>query len=110
MDSASPAQVKLLEKTLANIAVPRGGRGRPKSKPKRVIADRAYDADRLRYRLRYRGIQLICPHRRGRRKPPLQDGRSLRRYRHRWIVERTLAWLGNFRRLVVRYDRNLLIY
>jgi len=28
----------------------------------------------------------------------------------RWIVERTNAWLGNFRRLVVRYDRSLTIY
>ena len=39
-----------------------------------------------------------------------QDGRALRRYRRRWTVERTFAWLGNFRRLVVRYDRSLKIY
>ena len=39
-----------------------------------------------------------------------QDGRALRRYRRRWIVERTIAWLGNYRRLVVRYDRSLTIY
>jgi transposase len=31
-------------------------------------------------------------------------------YRLRWIIERTLAWLGNFRRLVVRYDRHLSVY
>jgi transposase len=34
----------------------------------------------------------------------------LRRYKKRWIVERSIAWLGNFRRLVVRYDRSLTIY
>ena len=39
-----------------------------------------------------------------------QDGRALRRYEKRWIVERSIAWLGNFRRLVVRYDRSLTIY
>ena len=39
-----------------------------------------------------------------------QDGRVLRRYEKRWIVERSIAWLGNFRRLVVRYDRSLTIY
>jgi transposase len=39
-----------------------------------------------------------------------QDGRKLRRYRHRWIVERTFAWLGHFRRLVVRYERLLATY
>jgi transposase len=38
---------------------------------------------------------------------PLQDGRKLRRYRRRWIAERTNAWLFNFRRLVVRYERKL---
>lgn len=36
---------------------------------------------------------------------PHLPGRRLRRYRHRWIVERTIGWLGNFRRLTVRYDR-----
>jgi len=45
-----------------------------------------------------------------RSKPRTQDGRALRRYRRRWKVERTLAWLGNFRQLVVRYDRSITIY
>jgi transposase len=34
----------------------------------------------------------------------------LRRYKRRWIVGHTFAWLGNFRRLVVRHDRSLTIY
>jgi transposase len=34
----------------------------------------------------------------------------LRRYKRRWTLERTFAWLGNFRRLVVRYDRSLTVY
>ena len=34
----------------------------------------------------------------------------MRRYKQRWIVERTIGWLGNFRRLVVRYDRSLTMY
>jgi transposase len=76
----------------------------------RVIADRAYDSDPLRQRLHKRGIILISPHRKNRRKPSLNDGRSLRRYRKRWKVERTFAWLGNFRRLLVRHDRYIEIY
>jgi transposase len=64
----------------------------------------------LRRELAQRDIELIAPHRKNRRKPPTQDGRALRRYRRRWKVERTFAWLGNFRRLVVRYDRSLTIY
>ena len=75
-----------------------------------MIADKAYDSDPLRKRLRQRGIELICPHKRNRVRPATQDGRALRRYKRRWIVERTNAWLGNFRRLVVRYDRSLTIY
>ena len=51
-----------------------------------------------------RGIELIAPHRANRRRPPTQDGRPLRRYRRRWCVERLLAWLQHFRRLVTRYE------
>jgi len=68
--------------------------------------DRGYDSDRLRKQLRRRGIEPIV----GRRKPPTQDGRALRRYKRRWIIERTFAWLGNYRRLIVRNDRSLTIY
>ena len=111
LHSASPAEVKLAETTLAAIRVGRCHHaGRPRQKPLRVIADKAYDSDPLRKRLRQRGIELICPHKRNRVRPATQDGRALRRYRRRWIVERTNAWLGNFRRLVVRYDRSLTIY
>ena len=111
LHSASPAEVKLAETTLATIRVGRSHHsGRPRQKPMRVIADKAYDSDPLRERLRQRGIELICPHKRNRVRPATQDGRALRRYQRRWIVERTNAWLGNFRRLVVRYDRSLTIY
>src|ERR1700686_2738705 len=109
--SASPAEVRLAETTLASIRVGRRHHaGRPRQKPERVITDRAYDSDPLRTRLGRRRIELICPHKKTRIRPATQDGRALRRYRHRWIVERTIGWLGNYRRLVVRYDRSLRIY
>jgi transposase len=110
LESASPAEVTLIEATLAQVKVPRKGRGRPRSRPERVIADKAYDSAPLRKRLKRRGIELICPHKRNRVKKKLQDGRKLRRYRKRWKVERSFAWLGNFRRLVVRYDRDVKSY
>ena len=111
LHSASPAEVRLAETTLAAIRVGRiHHAGRPRQKPMRVIADKAYDSDPLRDRLRRRGIELICPHKKNRVRAATQDGRALRRYQRRWIVERTNAWLGNFRRLVVRYDRSLKIY
>src|SRR2546425_6466935 len=109
--SASPHETRLAETTLATICVGRRTHaGRPRQKPLRLIADRGYDSDPLRMRLAERGIELIAPHRWNRSKPVTQDGRALRRYRRRWKVERTFAWLGNFRHLVVRYDRSLMIY
>jgi len=94
--SASPAEVTLAEEALAEV--PRGEGLTP------LIADRAYDSDKLRTNLLAKGWDLVCPHRRGRVKPNTQDGRKLRRYRRRWKIERTIAWLHNFRRLVVRYE------
>lgn len=103
ISSASPAEIRLADETLRNIRVPRR-RGRPRQKPVRVIADRAYDRDPFREQLANRGIELVCPHRRGRVRPKTQDGGRLRRYKRRWKIERTNAWLFAFRRLVVRYE------
>ena len=63
LNSASPHEVTLLEKTPNNIAVSRETRGRPKRNPQRVIADKGYDSDPLRKRLADKGIELICPSR-----------------------------------------------
>ena len=71
--------------------------------PHQLIGDKAYDSDRLDEQLLQEyGTELIAPNRRGRCRT--QDGRSLRRYRRRWKIERLFAWLFNFRRLVVRYE------
>jgi transposase len=102
--------MKLLEPTIEKISVPRQGRGRPRKNPKRIIADKGYDSDPLRKRLAERGIELICPYRSNNKEKKYQDGRKLRRYKRRWTIERTFAWLQNFRRLVVRWDRKLAVY
>jgi len=102
--------VTLIEATLDQIRVPRPKRGRPRKRIKRLIYDKAADSDPLRKRLKRRGVDLISPHRAGRKKPPLQDGRKLRRYKRRWKIERTIAWIQNFRRLVVRHDRKITMF
>jgi transposase len=104
LHAASPSEVKLVEATLQTVTIGR------RQELYRLIVDRGYDSDPLRRQLAARGIELIAPHRRNRSKPPTQDGRALRRDKRRWIVERTFAWLGNYRRLVVRYDRSLTVY
>jgi transposase len=96
--SASPAEVKLAEEPIKDIP---GGKV-----PNRVIGDKAYDSEPLAIRLfEQYDIDLIAPNR-ANRKVKTQDGRELRRYRRRWKVERFFAWLGNFRRLLVRWERN----
>jgi transposase len=100
--SASPHEVTLVAPTLDSRFVA--------DLPQRLIGDRAYDADPLDEALLELGIEMIAPHRRGRKRPKTQDGRPLRRYKRRWKIERLFAWLGNFRRLVVRYERHALNY
>jgi transposase len=96
ISSASPAEVTLIEPLLDQRILRR--------RISRLIYDRAADSDPLRKRLARRGTELICPHRRRRRKPSMQDGRKLRRYKRRWKVERSISWIQNFRRIVTRYE------
>jgi transposase len=96
IESASPHEVTLVEKTLDQMLI--------NEQPDCLIGDKAYDSDKLDKRLmEQRGLELIAHHK-SNRKVPTQDGRKLRRYRRRWRVERLFSWLFNFRRLVTRYE------
>ena len=79
------------------IIGPRGRAGRPRKRPAKLHADKAYDASALRRALRARGIMPRIA-RRG-------TDPSERLGQHRWVVERSLAWLLGFRRLGMRYER-----
>ena len=59
--------------------------------PERLIADRGYDSNAVRRFLKRRRIQPIIPARSNNTQATDQDGRCLRRYRRRWIVERTIG-------------------
>src|SRR3972149_2374320 len=110
LDSAPPSEVRLVEETLKTVSDRRLGPGRPRSRPERLIADRGYDSNAVRASLAARGIEPIIPARRNNEVATHQDGRRLRRYRRRWIIERTIGWLGYFRRLTVRWDRLMETY
>lgn len=60
--SVPPAEVTLAASTLDTLKVPWQGRGRPKTRPKRLVADKAYDSDARRIKLGKRGIRLLVPH------------------------------------------------
>jgi transposase len=74
------------------------------AKPENLIGDRAYDSDPLDAQLRKEGIEMIAPHKSNRTRRKTQDGRRLRRYERRWIVERFFAWMQWRRRLLVRWE------
>jgi len=109
-ESASRAEIKLLETTLANVRVPKKGPGMQKNKPPRVIAERGFDSDPHRRRLQARGIKLIVPYRSSSKNRTFEDGRKLRRYRRRYKVERSISWFGNYRQLLNRFEHNLLSF
>jgi transposase len=75
----------------------RGRRGRPRRKPKAAYGDRAYGTPRNRRGLKARGIEDHFA------RPGTPHGSGLGRVR--WVVESTLAWVGQARRLKIRYER-----
>jgi IS5 family transposase len=87
----------VFEELLDSIEPIKGPRGRPRKRPDKVHADKAYDDKKCAQALRKRGIK-----RRIARKG-VESSEKLGR--HRWIVERTLAWLAKYRRLTIRYER-----
>lgn len=69
-----------------------------------LIYDKAADSDPLRDRLAKHNLRLVAPHRSNRQRPSRNDGRTLRKYKRRYVVERTIAWFHHYRRATVRYD------
>lgn len=112
IDSARPHEITLAQQTLETVYVPQS-RGRPRTRPAELVADKAYDSRAFRQYLRRRGIKPTIPPF-ARRQPSLSKrGRPIvvgPGYRGRWKVERTFAWMDNCRRLVVRYERYLHCY
>jgi IS5 family transposase len=86
-----------LEPLLDAVPTVRGRRGRPRRRPKTVYADRGYDHDKYRRRLRARGIATRI----ARRGEPHGSGLGT----VRWVVERTIAWYHGMKRLRIRWER-----
>ena len=98
LSGANRHDSKMLAFTLDAVPPVRSGRrGRPRRRPRKLHADKGYDHRCCRADCRRRGIMPRIA-RRG-------VESSERLGRHRWRVERTLAWLNRFRRLTVRYER-----
>ena len=103
---------------LASIRVPRLGKGRPRSRPDSLTADKAYSSCAIRAHLRSRGVTTVIT------EPADQAGHRLRRgsaggrppafdasaYRGRNVIERVFAHIKQWRGLATRYDEHAIIY
>jgi transposase len=97
ISAANVHDSRLLLPLLDSLAPIRLGRGRPRHRPAKLHADKAYDHPALRAEVSRRGIKVRIA-RKG-----IESSQRLGR--HRWIVEACLSWLLNNRRLVRRYER-----
>ena len=95
------------------LTVARRGRGRPRTRPGRVLGDKAYSSGAIRAHLRRRGIKATIPEpadqarnrlRRGNRggRPPAFDPDA---YKQRNVVERAFCQLRQYRAVATRYDK-----
>jgi transposase len=83
---------------VASIPAIRSAHGPRRRRPDKLRADKAYDQADLRRFLRRRRIAVRIA-RRG-----VESTERLGR--HRWKIERTIAWLDGYRRLTIRYERD----
>jgi Transposase DDE domain len=97
ISAANTPDAQLMLPLLDSIAPVRSRRGRPRQRPVKLHADKAYDQRALRAEVRRRGIAVRIA-RKG-----IESSQRLGR--HRWIVEACLSWLMNNRRLVRRHER-----
>lgn len=105
-----------LRAVLDGIRVPRpGGRGRPRMRPDRLIADKGYSYPRCRRLLRQRGIPHTIPERRDQRaRRAARPGRPLgfdkTAYARRNVVERCNNRLKQWRGVATRYEKRAVNY
>lgn len=93
---------------LDNGGVKRGGRGQPRRRPERIVADKGYSSRKFRQTLKRRGICITIP----RRSNEEQRGRPFDRehYRQRNRIERCFNRLKQYRRLATRYEKRASSY
>ena len=106
-EAANISEFKLALETIDQISVEKRPL-HPKKRPNSLVADKGYDAGWLREALRARSITSYIPKRRkkGEKEEPAYNKKIQYQYSNRWVVERTNAWLQNYRRITVRWDRN----
>jgi transposase len=97
LTAANVNDVTQLQPLAEAIPPVRGKPGRPRRRPESVQGDRGYNSEAQRRGLRAKGIRPLLA------KVGTPHGSGLGTTR--WVIERTLAWLHQFRRLRIRWER-----
>jgi transposase len=97
LSAANTPDIKHLASLITHIPQVRGKPGRPRSRPDRLHGDRAYHSKFADALLSWLGIEPQIA------KRGTAHGSGLGKFR--WVVERTISWLHQYRRLRVRYER-----
>ncbi len=100
--AANVNETTQLEQVLDAIVPVRGKPGRPRRRPEKLHADKGYRSRKNQRALGRRRIKSRIA------RPGIESSETLGRYR--WVVERTIAWLNQMRRLIIRYERRDDIY
>ena len=98
---------------MSRLKIARRGRGRPRTRPGRLLGDKAYSSSAIRAHLRRRGIKATIPEpadqARNRRRRGSQGGRppafDATAYKQRNTVERAFGNLRQHRAVATRYDK-----
>ena len=106
------------EPVMARLRIPRRGPGRPRTRPGRVLADKAYSSRGIRSHLRRRGVQAVIPEpsdqSRHRKRRGSAGGRPVSydvdAYRLRNTVERAINKLRGYRAVATRFDKRDYVY
>jgi transposase len=97
VSAANTNDAEALKPLVRAVPAIRSRRGPRRRKPGKLHADKAYDQVNLRKWVRDRGITVRIA-RKG-----IESIEKLGK--HRWVIERTIAWLFGYRRLSIRYER-----
>jgi transposase len=97
VSAANTNDAEALKPLVRAVPAIRSRRGPRRRKPGKLHADKAYDQVNLRKWVRDRGITVRIA-RKG-----IESSEKLGK--HRWVIERTIAWLFGYRRLSIRYER-----
>ena len=95
-------EAAFFEPLMQGGSVKRGGRGRPKIRPKSIAGDKAYSSGKIRRRCRQRKIRITIPRKKNEHRTGPFD-RAI--YRTRNIIERMVNRFKQFRRLATRYEK-----